>query len=128
MGTETIIEILDKGKDNLKNVNRIVLSSNNKYYDLRKYMMNNNYYINKEVIVFSDNKYYIIIDFLKGNRKCNDKELYFGPYLLNNKDKLFKEYYGIIKDKLTKVIDTIPDNNDNKDKISKEISLLDSEL
>ena len=128
MGTDTIIEILDKGKDSLKNINRIVLSSNNKYYELRKYMMNNNYYINREQIVFSDNKYYILIEFLKGKKKYNEKELYFGPFLLNNKDELFIEYYGSIKDKLTKVLEDIPDNIENKEKISKEISLLESEL
>ena len=128
MGTDTIMEILDKGKDSLNNINRIVLSSNNKYYELRKYMMNNNFYINKEQIVFSDNKYYIIIDFLKGKKKYNEKELYFGPYLLNNKDDLFKEYYGSIKDKLLKVLEDIPDNIESKENISKEISLLESEL
>lgn len=128
MGTDTIMEILEKGKEYLDRVDRIVLSSNNRYYELRKYMMENGYYINKEQIVYSDKKYYIIIDFLKGNKKYSDKELYFGPYLLKNKDELFYEYYGIIKNKRESVINDIPDNTDNKKALQDEIALLTSEL
>ena len=128
MGTDTIIEILDKGKDSLKNINRIVLSSNNKYDELRKYMMDIGYSINKEKIVYSDKKYYIIIDFVKEKKKYNKKELYFGPYLLNNKDDMFYEYYGLIKNKLESISNTIPDNVDNKKDILDEIDILASEL
>ena len=79
MGTDTIMDIFNKGKEYLSRVDRIVLSSNNRYYELRKYMMENGYYINKEQIVYSDKKYYIIIDFLKGKKEYSEKELYFGP-------------------------------------------------
>ena len=128
MGTDTIMDIFNKGKEYLNRVDRIVLSSNNRYYELRKYMMENGYYINKEKIVYSDKKYYIIIDFLKGKKKYSEKELYFGPYLLNNKDDLFYEYYGMIKEKRESVIDDIPDDTDNKKSLQDEIELLTSEL
>lgn len=128
MGTDTIIEILDKGKEDIKRINRIVLSSNNKYEELREYMTSIGFKINKEQIVYSDKKYYIIIDFIKGNIKYNKKELFFGPYLLKNKDELFYKYYGIIKDKKESVLKEIPDELDSKKLLKEEIELLTSEL
>ncbi len=128
MGTKTILEILENGKKYLNNVHRIVLSSNNDYYDLRKFMMNYNYCIKKEKIVYSDKKYYLIIDFVKGYKKYTNKELYFGPYLLKHKDSMFYEYYGNIKDKKVSVIDSIPEGSNDKKVILEEIKLLTSEL
>ena len=123
MGTDTIIEILDKGKNYLDQINRLVISSNNKYYELRKYITSTGYIINKEEIIYEDDKYYITIDFIKGNKKYTDKELYFGPYLLNNKNKEFYEYYNYIKSKKEEVLKNII-----KEEIVKEIELIDSEL
>ena len=127
MGTETIIEILDKGKEYLSQVNRLVLSSNNKYYDLRKYVTGIGYIINKEEIIYEDGKYYTTIDFVKGNKEYKYEELYFGPYLLNNKNKEFIDYYTFIKSKKEQVLDKIPDNED-KEKLIKEIDMIASKL
>lgn len=128
MGTKTIIEILENGKKYLEKINRIVLSSNNDYYELRKYMMNNNYYINKEQIVYSDKKYYIIIDFIKGQKRYSEKELYFGPYLLKHKDNIFYEYYGNIRNKKINIINHMNKECKNIDIIQEEVKLLTSEL
>ena len=123
MGTDTIIEILTKGKNYLNNINRLVISSNNKYYELRKYITSMGFIINKEEIIYEDNKYYITIDFIKGNKKYNYKELYFGPYLLKHKDDMFNKYYSYIKEKKLEVLKSI----DKKD-IKIEIELIDKEL
>ena len=123
MGTETIIEILSKGSIHLGHVNRLVISSNNKYYELRKYITSIGYVINKEQIIYEDNKYYITIDFIKGNKKYNYKELYFGPYLINNKDNMFYEYYNFILNKKKEVLKSI-----DKDNIKEEIELIGKEI
>ena len=123
MGTDTIIEILTKGKPYLNNINRLVISSNNKYYELRKYITSIGFIISKEEIIYEDNKYYITIDFIKGNKKYTDRELYFGPYLLNNKNELFFEYYNYIKSKKEEVLKSI-----NKEEIVKELELINREL
>ena len=123
MGTETIIKILEKGKKYLDRVDRLVISSNNKYYELRKYITSNGYIINKEEIVFSDNKYYITIDFVQGNKEYSYEELYFGPYLLNNKDELFYKYFNEIKNKKLEVLKSV-----NKDIVVKEIDMINKVL
>ncbi len=128
MGTETVIEILDKGSNYLNRINRIVISSNNKYYELRKYMVSKGYIINKEEIVFDGDKYYITIDFVKGIKEYTDREYYFGPYLLNNKNELFYDYYMYIKNKKELAYNSIINENDSKKKLKEEIELITSEL
>lgn len=128
MGTETIIDILTKNKNNLKNVDKIILSSNNKYPMLRKEIIKLGYYINREKIVYEDEKYYIIIEFLKGNSKYNDKELFFGPYLLKNKDDIFYDYFNNLKNIDLDILNKLPENSNRKKKINDEVEMLESEI
>ena len=65
MGTSTIIKILSN--DNVKNINKVITQSNNDYYELRKYMVNNGFYISYEESIYDKEKYYINMVFLRGN-------------------------------------------------------------
>ena len=42
-------------------------------------------------MVEDNKKIYTIIKFIKGKKKYNKKEIYFGPILLKKRDKLFIE-------------------------------------
>ena len=128
MGMETIVEILEKNKDRLTNIKRLIISSNNKYFDLRKKIINLGFKINREEIVFEDNKYYIVIEFVKENISYKEKELYFGPLLLQNKDQLFNDYYLKIKQEKESIINKLDDNNSKKKELEKEIKLLNEEI
>ena len=90
MGSNTIVGILKYSKEKLVNVNNIIVQSNTDLYFLRKNITNIGYYIEDEVLVEDKNIIYTVIKFTKGKRKYTYKELYLGPILLNNKDKLFK--------------------------------------
>lgn len=122
MGKETIIDILKKG--NLNNIKRLIISSNNKFEEIRKDITSLGFIINDEKIVYEEDKYYVIIEFIKGNKKYTKKELYFGPILLKKKDKEFYNYYGYIKNKKISILKSIPEDNKNKKKIEKEIEIL----
>ena len=122
MGKETIIDILKNG--NLNNIKRLIISSNNKFEEIRKDITSLGFVINDEKIVYEEDKYYVIIEFIKGNKKYTKKELYFGPILLKKKDKEFYNYYGYIKDKKISILKSIPDDNKNKKKIEKELEFL----
>lgn len=87
MGTNNILKILDK-----KDVKRCIIQTNKNIYELRKYMMLNNYIIENELIIYDKGKYYNIIDFRKGNKKYNEFELHFGPFLLKDDNKEYKKY------------------------------------
>lgn len=76
MGTHTIIDIV-KNIDNRK-VTKLIIQSNNDLYELRNNIIKLGYIINQEKVVYDNKKYYVIIDFIKGNKKYNKKELLYG--------------------------------------------------
>lgn len=82
MGTSTIKHILSN--DNSKKAKEIIIQSNNDLYELRKFMINNGYYIDKEITVYDKNKFYVIIDFKPGIKKYKNNDLMFGPVLIKN--------------------------------------------
>lgn len=104
LGTTTILDILLKDKEKLKNVNTIIISSNNDYYNLRKTMQKNNYKIVEESIALDRGKFYPIIKYKKGKTNYNKYELEYGPILLKEKSSDFKKY---IKEELNKQINII---------------------
>ena len=128
MGMETIVDILNNGIDELKHVNRLILSSNNKYEDLRNKICKLGFYIKDEKIIYEYKKYYIVIEFVKGIKRYTKKELYFGPILLKNKDELFKNYYSNIKFKKESIAKKIENNDKKVSKLLKEIELLNEEI
>lgn len=128
MGCETIIEILNKDKDELSHVDRLIISSNNKYPKLREEIVKLGFIISNEKIVYEDEKYYIIIEFIKGKKKYKEKDYYFGPYLLDNKNELFYEYFNSIKNTKEKILEKIQNNKEKNNDLIYEIKQLESEL
>ena len=100
MGTSTIIKILSN--DNVKNINKVITQSNNDYYELRKYMVNNGFYISYEESIFDKDKYYVNIVFLRGNKNYSSRELRFGTMMFN------KDYYEYLVNKYKYIYNHIP--------------------
>lgn len=124
MGALTIIEILKRGKEKLKNINHIIVQSNTKLELLRKEIIKMNYYIQDEQIIKDSNKVYIIIKFKKGKKKYTKKEIYFGPILIKKNTTLFQEYKKEKLQKLETIKKVIPKSKIiEKYKINKEIQL-----
>lgn len=103
LGSNTIIDILQNGKDCLNDIDRLIISSNNDYYYLRKGICDLGFYIKDEKIVYERDKYYPIILFLKGKEKYSNFELKYGPVLLKNKNKVYKDYLKFHRKKLIKI-------------------------
>lgn len=111
MGSHTIVGILYKNLKKLKNVNNIIVQSNNHIDFLRYKITKIGYYIKNEKLVKDAGIIYTIICFSKGRRYYNRRKIYFGPILLNNQDKLFKEKYGDELNKLKILYKLIPKNH-----------------
>ncbi len=125
MGTSNILNIVFRKKDNLKNIKKIIISSNNDWYNLRKTFQKNNYYIKEEDIILENNKFYPIIVFEKGTKKYKKYELKYGPILLKSNNEIFKKY---IQNQINK-LNYIKNNLTNKYfikkiKLEKEIRFL----
>ena len=104
MGGLLISKIISDDLTNNKklyNVKRLILQANRNNFELRKFLMESNYQIIDEKIVYEDDKYYEIIVCERVNEKIiyTFEELYFGPILLKRKDDIFKD---IIKNNMKK--------------------------
>ncbi len=110
MGAATIINIL---KNDNKNIKQYIICSNNKNELIRKWIKKNRFYISKEIFIKEKGIIYImiIINKLKGIRIVTNNDLFFGPYFLKNKNKLFYDFW---KNKLIiyeNILFHLPNNN-----------------
>ena len=88
MGYQTIIKILSN-KQKLIHTSKIIIQSNTNPEIIRKYMINNGYYIDKEVLVKDKNIYYAISLFKRGSKMHSKKDILIGKFDNNN---IYKEY------------------------------------
>lgn len=95
MGTRTILDILS-----LKKFNKIIISSNNELYLLRKSLNKMGYSIKEEKVILEKNHYYVIMLVIKGKQKLNKKSLLYG---ISNNKEYFKYLYNKNKDLIKKV-------------------------
>ena len=118
MGTTTILDILHN--DYLKNINKLIIQSNNDHTELRTEIVKLGYKIINEEYLIDMGKNYIIIVFEKGSAKYSKNELRYGPILINDKKYLNFELNNCIKIK-----NFIPTNKlILKYRLNKEIRLL----
>ena len=106
LGSNTIIDIINKDFDKLKNVKHFIISSNNDYYYLRKCMNDLGFIINMEEMIY-DKKYYLIIDFVYGSKKYNYIDLKYGPILRDSDDKVYKDYLMNLKNKKINILKSL---------------------
>ena len=129
LGNQKIVSILNDNKEKLSNIKKLVISSNNKFYQVREKITKLGFIIESEAIVLEDGKYYIIMKFIKGNKNYSYKELYFGPCLLENKNRMFYKYYTYLKDEKENILSMIPSSLSNKRHvINEEIKMLTLEI
>lgn len=108
LGSKKIIDILNYNRSLLNNIEYILLQPNNNIYELRKEVTHMGFYIESEKLVKENNIVYAIILFKRGVKKYNKNQLYFGPILLNEYNKLFIELYNQEMNKCKKIYEEIP--------------------
>jgi len=119
MGGLTICDILKKEK--LKNVNKLVLSPNKDFYEVRKRVIELGYSFDKEQIVEEKNKYYLILSCKKEKKIYNEDELKYGTSTMT-KDETYNNYLNYLITKYNNRLNKIPD------KYQKEINELKKEV
>ena len=108
MGGDTVIDILNNGKDKLSNIKTMVISPQSEWTKTREFVTSLGFIIDEEVLLLDKNKYYLIIRFIKGNKNYNKKELEFGPILLKNKSREFINYYNKLLSDEIKILKKVP--------------------
>lgn len=125
LGSTTIVDIITKKKEILKDIKRLIISSNNDYYYLRKSIINLGFKVEKEELVYDKGKYYPVIVFVHGKEKYNKFELTYGPKLIKQKNQVLKDYIKIQINKLEKIHNSLGQKYIiKKIKIKKEIKNL----
>jgi len=101
MGGTLIKDILESGKKYLKTIDRIIIQPNLGEYRVRKWLINNGFTLVNEVILKENSKIYEIlvadrdVDDHPYQTGFHDQQLFFGPYLLQEKSPVFIEKWFI---------------------------------
>ena len=95
MGTSTILKILNNNY--LKNINKLILQSNNNHEELRKEVVKLGFIITDEEFFTENKKNYINIVFKRGKKKYKKDELRYGPILIKNEAYLNFELENCLK-------------------------------
>lgn len=124
MGGTLISEILESKKELLVNKN-LILQPNTNGYGLRKWLINNNFIIEKEELVEDNDIIYEVIVARTGKgKKYSELELLFGSVNLDNKKPILFKYMDEYLKKQTYIIKNIPSDNVNYQVFSKRINLV----
>jgi tRNA (adenine22-N1)-methyltransferase len=96
MGGALISNILENGKDKLDSVQRLILQPNISAISIRTWLLANNWELIAEEIIEEDSKIYEILvaergDPLKPYQLKRDEGLLLGPFLLKQKNEIFKK-------------------------------------
>lgn len=95
MGGGLIRSILDNGRTYLKDVERLILQPNINSYTVREWLNQTSYQLVDEVILTEEDHTYeiLVADKLSEKKQVSysEKELFFGPFLLKNKNQAFRK-------------------------------------
>jgi len=97
MGTSTILKIINSSKTPRK----LIISSHNELYRLRKNLNKMNYTLKKEVEIYENGYYYRIMEYNYGKERLSKSKLKFG---ISNS----KEYWNYLLEKNKDIIKKVP--------------------
>lgn len=102
MGTDNIIQIINDNKTNIPKY--YILQANNDINKLRIFLMNNNYCIKDEKLVYENNRYYEIIKVEPNCKKIlNNIDIHIGPIFKKNNTEDFKRHIKLRYNYLQKI-------------------------
>jgi tRNA (adenine22-N1)-methyltransferase len=108
MGGTLITSILDRGKEKLENVDKIIAQPNINARSVRKWMYSHDYILVDEQILEEDGYIYEI---LVGEKKPNhrqtltEKEYFLGPFLLKERNSIFRNKWEQVLNKKKKIVE-----------------------
>lgn len=108
MGGELISDILDKNKQLTRNIDKLILQPMQNIDKLRLYLYDNDYRIDKEIIVKEGHRFYFIMLVKYGVKVLSDdifRET--SEYLFDKKDELFKQHLEKRIGELEKVLNNL---------------------
>lgn len=118
MGGKLISRIIQQGSNKLVKVNKLILQPNNNAPVLRKTLLNLNFHLSSEMIIEDNDHIYEILvadKFHLNPYNSNiEKQMMFGPYLLENKNTTFMKYWNSEYKNLKNIIHNIRQSKSNQ--------------
>ncbi len=134
MGGVLIEEILSHSINIAKTANRIILQPNNGADHLRRWLLNNGFYIVEEKDLYENKKYYTVLSVQTGiERTYSDKEYLYGRRLIESQSPVLFQYLkSLQKEKeiiLSKLIKVGSSSAETRiDELKKEITEIEEVL
>jgi len=125
MGYHTVIGIIVQSLAYFRKANKIIIQVNLDVDKMRKWLIENDFTINKEVILFEGKHYYEILVCQNGKQEMNDLEIKYGKYHLELKDEEFKKYLLFQKEKNKKILTKINSSSQDYEYFKKQIAEID---
>ena len=122
MGANTIIEIIEESIDFAKKLDYMVLASNVNTYELRQFLNQQGFYIDKDFLSYENKKYYDILKVYYGKKQeLAFEEYYYGLTDIEKRNDLLKEKLAIDKEKNQGFLKEIKEKSQDE-KASKKIT------
>lgn len=116
MGAITIIDILSKDIDKVKNFDYVICEGNIGNEKLRKFLNENNFIIDRDFLIKDGRKHYDIIRFKNGSdRKLSLGEIYFGKFIYSKNNPLLMKRIEQIYNKNLKFKENIEKYSKDKE-------------
>jgi tRNA (adenine22-N1)-methyltransferase len=131
MGGALIADILERGKDKLTSVKRLVLQPNISAISIRKWFLENNWELVAEEIMEEDEKIYEILVAEKGeprkpyNPGKVEQGLLLGPFLVQRQNQIFKKKWLFEKNNWQRIVSQLEGAAPTAETIKKKQELLD---
>ena len=122
MGYVTVIGIISESREYFRG-KRIIIQINHEVDKLRRWLMDNGFMIENELMI-KDYKYYEILTVREGEMKLDEMQIRFGPLLLKEQSKTFRECYNQRVEKLEDIIKTLPENHEDIGKLEEQIEII----
>ena len=91
MGAVTIIEIISNNIEKIRKLDYVICEGNIGNEKLRKFLNENNFFIDEDFLIKDGRKHYDIIKFKNGkDRKLSLGEIYFGKFIYQDFNPLLK--------------------------------------
>ena len=109
MGGPLAVEILKKGSRVLKECQSLVLQPQSEIWNVRRYLDENGWRIQREAMVQEEGKRYTVILAVPGQKEGLDEtQLLYGPRLLEQKDPLLHRFLEEEKEKRGRLLEGMP--------------------
>ena len=138
MGGRLVISILEQRRDLVHKMKQLVLQPQSELNEVRCYLRQNGYRIEKEDMIFEDGKYYPMMRVSPMHETAGDGaetsariirvQDTYGPYLLEKSNPVLKQYLLWQKDNLEKIMGNLKNTRSITARQQERIAELDEQL